>query len=151
MLRAFVGESEDQGEQVLELACNIDDMTAEALAFAQEELLSAGALDVYFTSIGMKKSRPATMLTCMCRVEQRDTMLSLLFRYTTTLGIREYVCNRYTLQRSIRTIETEYGPVRVKRAEGYGTAHEKPEYEDLARLARENHCSLDTICRSLSE
>jgi hypothetical protein len=78
-------------------------MTAEELAFAQERLFAAGALDVYFTNIGMKKSRPAVMLTCMCRAEQREELLACLFRYTTSLGIREYTCSRYTLSREFET------------------------------------------------
>ena len=107
-----------------------------------ERLLDAGALDTYTVPIGMKKSRPGVMLTCMCRSEQRDEMLRLLFRHTTTLGVREYTCARYTLHRSIRTEETACGPVRVKTAEGWGVRREKAEYEDLARIAREKEISL---------
>ena len=117
-------------------------MSGEAVGFALERLLEAGALDTYTVPIGMKKSRPGVMLTCMCRSEQRDEMLRLLFRHTTTLGVREYTCARYTLQRSIRSVETGHGPVRVKTAEGWGVRREKPEYEDLARIARERGISL---------
>ena len=115
-------------------------MTAEELAFAQERLFAAGALDVYFTNIGMKKSRPGVMLTCMCRAEQRDEVLACLFRQTTSLGIREYTCSRYTLSRTFETRETPYGPVRVKRSHGYGSAQEKPEYEDLKKSQRNRTC-----------
>ena len=69
-------------------------------------------------------------------------MLRLLFRHTTKLGVREYGCARYTLQRSVRTEETAQGPVRVKTAKGWGVRREKPEYEDLARIAREQGISL---------
>ena len=117
-------------------------MSGEAVGFAMETLLAAGALDVYTVPIGMKKSRPGIMLTCMCRAEQRDEMLRLLFRHTTTLGVREYDCARYTLHRSVRTEESACGPVRVKSAEGWGVKREKPEYEDLARIARERGISL---------
>ena len=141
-LRALWGESGQDGDRVLELACNLDDMSGEEIGFAMEQLFKAGALDVYTTPIGMKKSRPGILLTCMCRAEQRDEMLRLLFRHTTTLGVREYACARYTLQRSMREEETEYGPVRVKRAEGWGTVREKAEFEDLARIAREQGISL---------
>jgi len=141
-LRALWGESGQDGDRVLELVCNLDDMSGEEIGFAVERLFADGALDVYTTPIGMKKSRPGIMLTCMCRAEQRDEMLRLLFRHTTTLGVREYACARYTLQRSLRTEETEYGPVRIKRAEGWGTVREKAEFEDLARIARERGISL---------
>lgn len=110
-----------------------------------EELFRLGALDVYFTSIGMKKSRSGVMLTCMCRVQQRDEMLRCLFKHTTTLGVREYVCNRYSLTRSIDTVQAEYGAVRIKKAEGYGIKRSKPEYDDLAKLARENDTTIAEI------
>ena len=141
-LRALWGESGQDGDTVLELCCNLDDMSGEAVGFAVETLLGAGALDVYTTPIGMKKSRPGIMLTCMCRAQQRDEMLRLLFRHTTTLGVREYSCARYTLHRSLRSVETAFGPVRVKTAEGWGVKREKGEYEDLARIAREQGISL---------
>lgn len=142
VLRALLGESEEQAEQVVELCCNLDDMTPEALGFVQELLMEKGALDVYTTGIGMKKSRPGVMLTCMCRQAQKEGMLRLLFRHTSTLGIREYRCSRYTLKRSFRSVETAAGPVSVKTAEGWGVRREKPEYEDLARIAREKGISL---------
>ena len=142
VIRALLGEAEDGTERVIELKCNLDDMTGEELAFAQERLFAAGALDVYFTNIGMKKSRPGVMLTCMCREEQREEMLACLFRHTTSLGVREYVCSRYTLAREFLTKETAYGPVRVKRSSGYGTVREKPEFEDLKIIAEEHGLSL---------
>ena len=142
IVRAFLGETEEQDERVLELSCNLDDMTAEAIGFAQEELLRLGALDVYTTPIGMKKSRPGVILSCLCRPERREEMIRALFKHTTTLGVREVVCNRYTLERCFETKETEAGPVRVKRAEGWGVCREKIEYEDLARIAREKGLSL---------
>nr|MCR5090903.1 nickel pincer cofactor biosynthesis protein LarC [Oscillospiraceae bacterium] len=72
ILRALLGDTDESPEQVVELSCNLDDMTAEELAFAQERLFAAGALDVWFTSIGMKKSRPGVMLTCVSRPDDRD-------------------------------------------------------------------------------
>ena len=141
-LRALLGESGEGREQVLELKCNLDDMTGEELGFAQEELRRLGALDVYTAPIGMKKDRPGVMLTCMCREEQRDAMLACLFKHTSTLGVREYRCTRYTLRRSFRQMETPCGPVTIKSAEGWGVKREKPEYEDLARIAREQGISL---------
>ena len=145
-LRAVLGETGETGkEQVIELACNLDDMTGEELAFAQEQLFLEGALDVTFTSIGMKKSRPGVMLTCMCRPEQRDQILRSLFRNTTSLGVREYVCNRYVMKREMRTEHTEYGPVRIKRSEGCGTVREKAEFEDLKKIAQEHGLPLREV------
>ncbi len=149
VIRVLLGEDEAGTEQVVELACNIDDMTAEELAFAQERLFAAGALDVYFTNIGMKKSRPGVMLTCMCRAEQREELLRCLFRHTTSLGIREYTCSRYTLSREFETWETPYGSVHVKRSSGYGSTHEKAEYEDLKKIAEEQNLSLREVKKLL--
>ncbi len=148
-LRALFGETDGTvSEPVIELVCNIDDMTAEELAFAQERLFDAGALDVYFTDIGMKKSRPGVMLTCMCRAAQRDELLRCMFRHTSSLGIREYVCGRYTLSRESVVRETPYGSVRLKRSAGFGTVREKPEFEDLRKIAKEQDLPLREV-RSL--
>lgn len=145
VVRVLLGETDEQKERIIELVCNLDDMTPEGLGFTMEELFKLGALDVYFTNIGMKKSRPGVMLTCMCRSDKRDEMLRCIFKHTTTLGVREYVCNRYNLTRSIDTVQTEYGAVRIKKAEGYGVKRSKAEYEDLAKLARENDTTIAEI------
>lgn len=138
VVRAFIGETANDGEEIIELACNLDDMTPEELAFAMEELFSLGALDVYFTNIGMKKSRPGIKLTCMCREKQRERMLECIFKHTTTLGVREYACKRYELGRSEKAVRTLDGEVRVKISSGYGVVREKAEYEDLAAIARKS-------------
>jgi pyridinium-3,5-bisthiocarboxylic acid mononucleotide nickel chelatase len=151
VVRVLLGDTEEKKEQIIELACNLDDMTPEELGFAMEELFKLGALDVYFTNIGMKKSRPATMLTCMCRAAQRDEMLRCIFKHTTTLGVREYTCDRYSLTRSIETVQTRYGSVRIKTAEGYGVKRSKAEYDDLAKLARENDATLSEIRKELNK
>ncbi len=143
-VRVFLGESGGSKDDIVELCCNLDDMTPEAIGFAFERLIDAGALDVYTTPIGMKKNRPGVLLSCMCRPEQREKMVQLIFKHTTTIGIREYTCNRYTLTRTEHITETQYGPVRVKKATGYGVSKEKLEYEDIARIARENGESILT-------
>jgi uncharacterized protein (DUF111 family) len=142
-VRALLGETEEAGDEVLELACNLDDMSAEAIGFALERLLKAGALDAWTQPIGMKKSRPGTMLCVLCKLEDRAALTELLFRHTTTLGIRFCVKQRAVLERSIETRETAFGPVRVKTASGYGMERIKCEYEDLARIAAERGLSLD--------
>lgn len=151
VVRVLLGYADNEKEQIIELACNLDDMTPEELGFAMEELFRLGALDVYFTDIGMKKSRPGVMLTCMCREAQRDEMLRCIFKHTTTIGVREYTCGRYSLSRSIETVQTQYGAVRVKNAEGYGVKRSKAEYDDLARLARENNTALAEIKKQIKK
>lgn len=137
-------EQRSQGEvgQVVELRCNLDDMTPEAISFAQSRLFAAGALDVYTTPIGMKKCRPGVLFSCLCAAEKRDEMIKLIFKHTTTLGIREYVCRRFTLKRSEHLRKTKYGAVRVKRSSGFGVSREKIEYDDAARIAEDNDISL---------
>ena len=144
-VRAMIGETDDRAGEITELRCNIDDMTGEMIGFAVEELMNAGALDVYTMAISMKKNRPGTLLTVMCRAEQREEMLRLIFTHTTTLGVREYTPNRYTLTRREITLKTPFGDVKGKKSEGYGTTTVKAEYEDLARIARENNISIKDI------
>ena len=140
-VRAFLADMEDDGE-VCELVCNLDDMTPEEIGFAQEEIMAAGALDVYTVPAYMKKNRPGLLFQVMCRTDDREKMIALVFKHTTTLGIRETVSRRHALKRSFRTEETESGTVRIKTSEGYGTLRTKAEYEDLARIAREEGISL---------
>lgn len=149
-VRAFWGESVEAEEaegRVLELLCNLDDMTPEAIGFATETLLEKGALDVYTVPIGMKKGRPGVLLACMCEASERDEMLRAIFKHTTTLGVRAYVAERYTLSRAQKAAKTPYGEVAVKWAEGYGVRRAKPEYEDVARISRERGLSLREVER----
>ena len=141
-VRALLGETPDSKEMILELTCNLDDMTPEALGFAMEELLAAGAVDVFTVPVTMKKSRPGFLLTCMCRESLRDEILKTIFLHTTTLGVRENYCNRYTLRREIEVRETADGEIRRKTASGWGIKRGKYEFEDLARIARDKEISL---------
>ncbi len=145
IVRVLLGEADSTCESVLELVCNIDDMTPEDLGFALEQLLEAGALDVYFTNAGMKKCRPGVILTCLCRKSDRNTVLKCLFKNTTTLGIRERECRRFTLRRSFETADTPLGSVNVKVAQGFGVKREKPEFDELAELARKTGLSMNEI------
>lgn len=144
-VRAMCGETADNQDYIVELHCNLDDMTPEAVGFAMEELFAAGALDVYTTAVGMKKNRPGILLTCMCKEKQREEMIRLLFLHTTTLGVRESVCNRYTLKRTMKTETTVYGNVRIKEVSGWGIKRQKAEYEDLARIAREQEMPIAQV------
>ena len=153
---ALLGESEGSDiahpmDSVAELRCNLDDMTAEAIGYAQEILFEAGALDVFTTPIAMKKGRPATLLTVLCRPEDRRAMAALLMRHTTTLGVRESLCSRYTLRRETHTLNTEWGEVHVKTAEGWGAHRVKTEYDDLARIARKTGLPLEEVRRRIGQ
>ena len=144
-VRAMLGDTEDAGNQIVELRCNVDDMTGEAMGFALERLLESGALDAFTTPIGMKKSRPGVLITVLCREETKEAMVRLILKHTTTLGIREFPCQRYTLSRSVETVDTPYGPVRKKVSSGYGIRREKYEYEDLVKISREQNCSIAEV------
>ena len=146
-VRAMLGEAGDGGDQVAVLSCNLDDMTAEALGFAVERLFEAGALDAYTVPAGMKKSRPGVLLQAICRIQDRQAVTEALFRHTTTLGIREIISRRYVLERSVQALDTPWGPVRRKESSGYGVSRIKYEYEDLARIAREQKISLEQARR----
>ena len=148
-VRALLGETEDSAEDVLELACNLDDMTPEAIGFALERLLEAGALDAWTTPIGMKKSRPGVLLRALCRPEKRQAVLDVFLRDTTTLGVREHRCSRTALQRSVSEADSPWGPVRCKQAGGYGVSRKKYEFDDLARIARETGLSLPELLEKL--
>lgn len=149
-VRAMLGQTENApGDQVVELQCNLDDMTPEDIGFAVETLLENGALDVYTTAIQMKKNRPGVLLNVLCRPEQREHMVGLLFRHTTTLGVRETEHRRYTLERSSRQAETPWGAVAVKRAQGWGVTREKPEFDRLREIAKKENLSMTEVRKAL--
>lgn len=148
-VRVMLGEEEGKRDQVVEIRCNLDDMTGEAIAFAAEILLAKGALDVWTMPIQMKKGRPGVMLSCLCRPTDRDELVRLMLQHTTTLGVRMQIMERCMLSRSVEERETPYGKIRVKTAEGMGVHKEKAEFEDCASLARENHLPLTEIIKSV--
>ena len=142
-VRAMIGEAEDRKDIVLELSCNVDDMTAEQTGFALEQFLAAGAMDAYTIPIGMKKSRPGTLIRVICREGDKEKMIPLIFRHTTTIGIRETATKRYVLDRKLTELETPYGTIRRKDSIGYGVCRSKLEYDDLAAIARERGISME--------
>ncbi|WP_044914396.1 nickel pincer cofactor biosynthesis protein LarC [Butyrivibrio sp. WCE2006] len=137
-VRAMLGGESASTDTIVELVCNLDDMTPEAIGFATEQLMDEGAADVFTTPIGMKKNRPGTMLTVLCKESLKEEFVKKIFKYTTTIGIRESICNRYILNREEKVVHTKDGDIRVKQVSGYGVSREKREYEDLAKIAREN-------------
>lgn len=150
-VKAVMGDSEDKSDIVLELCCNVDDMTAEAIGFAMEQLLHAGALEVYTVPVGMKKSRPGTLLRVMCAQRDAERMIALIFRFTSTIGVRETITRRHVLQSRIEHLSTPYGEVRRKISCGYGVNRVKYEYDDLARIAKEKGVSLKEAQRLISD
>ena len=144
-VRAFLGETEDRGDRVAELNCNLDDMTGEGLGFAMEALLEAGALEVFYTPAQMKKNRPGVLLHCLCKEEDAEKFARLIFKHTTTIGIRKAVYDRYTLTRREETAGSPWGEVRVKESSGYGVSRAKAEFEDLARIARAEGLSIEEV------
>ena len=148
-VRAMLGEGGEKTEELIELTCNVDDMTAEAIGFAMEQLFAAGARDVYTIPVGMKKNRPGTLIHVMCSSSTKEKMVELLFKHTTTLGIREAKLDRYFLNRTIEEVDTPFGKVHVKKSHGYGVERAKYEYEDLARIAREEGLSLAEVEKRL--
>ena len=151
-VRAFWGESQEGGNgEVVELVCNIDDMTGEALAFAGEQLLAAGALDVYSVPGTMKKGRPGHVLTVLCDVGKEQALARAVLRHTTTNGLRVRRCEKYFLTPGSKNVDTPWGNVRVKTAEGFGISHAKPEYEDAAALARANGLPLAAVLEEVKK
>ena len=152
-VRALLGEAmENTGtEEIVELACNLDDMTPEAVAFASERLYAAGAVEVFTTAVGMKKGRPGVLLTALCRPAARSAVLEAMLTHTATLGVREQTMTRHALERTVETVETPLGPVRRKVARGFGMERKKWEYEDLAAIARERDLPLDAVRKALDD
>jgi uncharacterized protein (DUF111 family) len=153
-LRAFLCEDEAPGggtrDVVYEISCNLDDMTPEAVGAAFEILLENGALDVYAIPIMMKKNRSAVMLSCLCAEEKRDKLKRLMLENTSTLGIRATTCSRDVLNRTLSTVSTEYGDIRVKHASGFGVAKHKPEYDDVLAAAKQYGVPFTTVYNAAS-
>ena len=144
-LRLWIGESSDLSatdpglETIIVLETQVDDLNPQAIGYTFDALFAAGALDVFTQAIGMKKSRPGVLITVLCQPEKSTDCETVLFRETSTLGIRRSQQQRTVLARQIQSIETEYGPVRVKVArQGSTIVNVQPEYEDCARLAKQH-------------
>ncbi len=149
-VRAFLGETEGSTGEMYEISFNVDDMTAENIAFAQEQIFAAGATEVFVTSVYMKKNRPGTLFTVIAREDARQDVVRAIFRHTSTIGMREVKCGRYTLDREIIKEDTPLGEIRKKRSSGYGVVREKYEYDDLSRIARERGISISEVLEKLN-
>ena len=123
-------------ETIVVIETNIDDMNPQVYGFVMERAFALGALDVFMTPAQMKKDRPGVLLTVLCQPATADAAIEMLLAETTTLGVRYYEAKRRVLERTIETVETPYGPVRIKVARlGARTLHFQPEYDDCARIA----------------
>ncbi len=149
ILRLFVGETASQSassDKVWALETNIDDLPGEIVGHTTQALLKAGALDVYVTPILMKKNRPGVMVSVLCEESKISDLELILFRETTTLGVRRYPVTRHKLKREEVTVESEIGPIKGKLGwlEGRPPAF-SPEYDDCARLAEEKRLPLREV------
>jgi pyridinium-3,5-bisthiocarboxylic acid mononucleotide nickel chelatase len=140
VLRVLVGESCDQPhtERIVVLQSELDDMNPQLFGLVMERLYTAGALEVYFASVQMKKNRPGTLLTVLARPEQREALSAIVFRETTTIGVRYHEVMRERLEREIVAVNTPLGTVRFKVAKlGDTIVNAAPEFEDCLRIASE--------------
>ncbi len=138
VMRLFLGESQAEAtsEPIVALECEIDDMNPQIFGVLLDELLSAGALDVFYAPIQMKKNRPGTLVTVIARPGERERLSAILFRETTTIGLRYQEMSRERLTRESVSIDTPLGPVRFKIARRRGAVvNAAPEFDDCARLA----------------
>ena len=136
MLRTFIGEEQnDDDDKVIEMSCNVDDMTGEEIGYATGIFMNSGALDVFTTPVYMKKNRPGILITCIVKPEDKEKFAKLIFEHTTTIGIRYTAMDRFRLERHGEKVMTKYGEVSVKVSEGFGVTKVKPEYDDIAGIA----------------
>ena len=135
MLRTFIGSEEGEGDKVIELKFNVDDMTGEETGYATGVLMENGALDVFTTPVFMKKNRPGILFTVLVKPEDKEKFARLIFENTTTIGIRYNAMDRFKLARREEKVMTKYGEVRVKVSEGFGVTKAKPEYDDVSEAA----------------
>jgi uncharacterized protein (TIGR00299 family) protein len=155
VLRLMIGESAGQSlshpapgfdEQISVIEANLDDMNPQIYGYFSDKALAAGALDVYTTPVQMKKNRPGTLLTVLCKPQDANNLMSLIFAETTTFGLRSYTALRRILPREHVTVSTPYGEVRIKLSRLNGQIqHATPEYEDCRKLAEQNNVPLQQV------
>ena len=152
VVRVFIGESDATSAaagpamRVVVLACEIDDMNPQIFGAVMDRLYTAGALEVFYQPVQMKKNRPGTLMTIICAPDRRDTLASLVFRETTTIGIRYEEMSRLCLDREFVPLETPFGVVRFKVARKDGAVlNAQPEFDDLARLAAERDVPIKMV------
>lgn len=151
VLRIMLGQSAEKtvagfDEEISVIEANLDDMNPQIYGYFLEKALAAGALDVYTTPVQMKKNRPGTLLTLLCKPSDTQSLMSLIFAETTTFGARTYSAQRRTLPRESVSVHTKFGEVRVKLSRVNGSIrHIAPEYEDCRKLAAEKNIPLHQV------
>jgi hypothetical protein len=158
VLRVYLAESQTAGvedvlvEEAVMLECNLDDMNPEHYTHVMDLLFNAGAAEVFFTPVVMKKSRPANVLNVLCDVDSVANMKEILFRETSSIGLREQSLKKSMLRREIVILNTKYGDVEVKRSYWNGkVVNEKPEFEQCRKLAQEHGVTLEEISKEVSK
>ena len=151
VLRIMVGESlqhleTEFDEEIRVIEANLDDLNPQVYGYFAEKALAAGALDVFTTPVQMKKGRPGTLLTLLCRAEDVRKLTDLVFAETTTFGLRSYTAERRILPREWQSVQTRFGEVRMKIARANGKVLQvSPEYEDCRKLAEEKKVALREV------
>lgn len=135
----------DKGDEIIELICNVDDMTGEEIGFAVNRLFTFGAREVFTVAVQMKKVRPGVMLHVLTDTEKKDEMVRRIFALTSTIGIRVVPAERYILERREESVKTSLGTVRRKICSGYGVERYKWEYDDVEAIAREQNMSVREV------
>jgi pyridinium-3,5-bisthiocarboxylic acid mononucleotide nickel chelatase len=148
VLRVLIGRAavSADADRVALIECEIDDMNPQIFGVAMEKLYAAGALEVFYVPVQMKKNRPGTLLTVVCRTSDRAAMADVIFRETTTIGLRHCEMDRECLQREHVTVETAIGPIRIKVASRNGLVlNAAPEFDDCAKLAAARNLSVKDV------
>jgi pyridinium-3,5-bisthiocarboxylic acid mononucleotide nickel chelatase len=152
ILRLFIGEISEQRanaspeEDIIVLEANLDDMSPQVYGYFAERALQAGALDVFSMAVQMKKNRPGQLVTVLCETATREQLTELLFRETTTLGVRQSTVKRHTLKREHFAVNTTFGSIRMKVARRNGDImNVAPEYEDCKKVAAERGVPLKQV------
>ncbi len=154
ILRLLVGTSADhsaESDTVTVLETNLDDVSPEVIGYCFEQLLAAGALDVFTVPIQMKKNRPGVLLSVIATAETVGALETIIFRETATFGVRRRTMSRTKLQRETVTVETPWGPVKAKKGWREGMLVVTPEYEECARIAREKNVPLREVYRCVQD
>jgi uncharacterized protein (DUF111 family) len=153
LLRVFLGEtilSHGSGHDELQIECNIDDMNPEFFEYISDRLFKAGASDVFFSNIMMKKGRPGILLNVICETELADTVKNIIFTESTSLGIRTFPFRKDTLTRKFETVKTIYGDLTIKRSFYNGKeVSSKPEYEECKRIAAEKQIPVKEVYNNI--
>lgn len=145
VLKVYCGEMQEENQKIVVMETNIDDCSGEILGYTLDKLFANGALDVFYTPIFMKKNRPAYRLTVACREKDMIKLQNIIFKETTTIGIRYRFESRTELCREFVEIDTKYGKIRAKKVTNNGETYVYPEYESMKKIAEENNIPLKEL------